>query len=261
MSQPSAMVRKIIELLQAHPNGLTSGEIRAKLGIDAEEQAQLDRRRREIRQWYHLEVEQVGNRAVYKLGERKAVVGSSAINLRVRAQVLNAARGRCQMCGRTVEHDHVKLAVDHKIPRDWGGSDELDNLWALCEDCNSGKKNLFATEDQNLMRQVMCHRSVHMRIGELLRINLGKPVPAKLLEFVANQDDWKKRTRELRYLGWEILVSKTKSPSGRVNSQYTAVRTVEWPEDPTAWIREYERNREAANTQSRKSKLGLDDQM
>ena len=48
-----------------------------------------------------------------------------------------AQRGHCKGC-----HGHYKskeLTFDHKIPREKGGSDELDNLQLLCAHCNSTK--------------------------------------------------------------------------------------------------------------------------
>lgn len=243
-SGPTGIIAKLVELLQAHPEGLTSGEMRAKLGLKAEEQAQFDRRRRDIRRWYHLEKKQVGNRAVYTLGQKlESESKSGKISLKLRAEVLHHARGRCQMCGKTVVDDEITLVVDHKTPQDWGGTDDPENLWAICEDCNHGKKNHFSSQDQSLMRKVMGHKSIHVRIGELLKQNIGKAVPSKLIEFVANQDDWKKRTRELRYLGWQIEASRAKDPSGRVKSSYTLHAFSEWPSDPTGWIRNYEKER------------------
>ena len=64
---------------------------------------------------------------------------------------------------------------------------------------------------------------------------------------VANQDDWKKRTRELRYLGWKIEATRQKQENGRVRSFYLLTEFTEWPENPTAWIREFEKDREDAN--------------
>jgi hypothetical protein len=151
------------------------------------------------------------------------------------------------MCGRTVGQHSVVLVVDHKIPVDWGGSNDEDNLWALCEDCNAGKKAYFSTQDQDLMRGIMQHKSIHVRIGELLKRNSGRPVPSPLIEFVAGQADWKKRTRELRYLGWEIEATRRKLQSGKVESYYTLRKSTGWPADPSGWIREFERNRAIGN--------------
>jgi transcriptional regulator with XRE-family HTH domain len=135
-SRPGAIHRKIAELLRQNPAGLTSGQIRAKLNIAADEQAQLDRRRRDLRKWFVLEKRQAGGDWVYTLkGEREPSAVEGGVNIRVRAAVLWRAHGCCQMCGRTVERHKVVLVVDHKIPRDWGGSNDEENLWASCEDC------------------------------------------------------------------------------------------------------------------------------
>jgi hypothetical protein len=41
------------------------------------------------------------------------------------------------MCGASAPW--VQLEIDHVIPRNLGGLDMLENLQALCQDCNSGK--------------------------------------------------------------------------------------------------------------------------
>jgi transcriptional regulator with XRE-family HTH domain len=240
--------RKMAELLERHPAGLTSGQLREKLGLGPTEQAQLDRRRRELRRWYRIEKKRVGTETIYIFAGRLAKpLESTGIGLRKRAAILAAAHGRCQMCGKTVERHGITLVVDHKIPRDWGGTNDDDNLWAICEECNAGKKAHFASLDQNLMRRVMHHKSVHVRIGGLLKASRGKPVSSELIAIVANQEDWQKRTRELRYLDWRIDVSRSTLPSGRVRSSYTLKRSTPWPPDPSGWIRRYELDRKTRN--------------
>ena len=44
------------------------------------------------------------------------------------------------MCARKVTQYEVVFVVDHKKHRDWGGTNERDKHWAICEECNSGKK-------------------------------------------------------------------------------------------------------------------------
>ena len=247
IGEPTGMVSRIAELLRQHPEGLTSGEIREKLRLAANEQSQLDRRRRDLRKWYHLVVIPNAGNPKYCLGaKRETSVNSTGINGRLRVEVLRMARGRCQMCGRSIEADGVKLQVDHKIPQAWGGTNEVDNLWALCEECNHGKKDLFASQDDNV-KSVLKYDSVHERIGELLKLNFNMWVPSQLIEFVANQDDWKKRMRELRYLDWNINVKRQKQPSGRVTSSYMLTKFGKWPKDPTRWIRQFEKDRADTN--------------
>lgn len=237
---------RILEILKAHPEGVTSGQLRAELSLRPEEQTHLDKRKRDLYKRYHIEKIRSGAliRYFYR-GERLEPLLVGNVNLRKKAEVFHKARGRCQMCGRTIEADGIVLVVDHKIPLDWVGSNETENLWALCYDCNQGKKNYFASQDTDLMKRVMPHKSVHVRIGELLKANQDRAVPSYLIEFVAGQDDWMKRTRELRYLGWEIKVSRKKMKGGKVVSAYTLRKFTDWPEHPSGWIREYERRRAA----------------
>ena len=97
------------------------------------------------------------------------------------------------------------------------------------------------------MRRVMALKSVHMRLGETLKALKGQLVPAKMLDTVANQDDWKKRLRELRYLGWEIDGLSPNPYNGRLFSGYRLTKSRTWPDDPTGVIRRYERDRAKRN--------------
>lgn len=244
--EPTGMMAKIAEVLRQNPEGLTSGEIREKLGLAPNEQSQLDRRRRELRKWYNLIQIPGGKYPRYKLGEKVLMrQKSGSISSRLRTEVLRAARERCRMCGKTIE-DGIKLQVDHKIPQDWGGSDDLENLWALCEPCNHGKKNLFSSQPDEI-KSVLKHKSIHVRIGELLKLNFDSWVPSHLIDFVANQDDWKKRTRELRYLGWKIETKRERQSNGRVLSFYCVKHFTEWPDNPSQWLQNYEKERSAQN--------------
>ena len=73
------------------------------------------------------------------------------------------------------------------------------------------------------------------------------------LEFVANQDDWKKRVRDLRYLGWKIKSSRKKQAGGRVKSFYRLIESKPWPHDPSSFIQRYERDRAARNKVRKKA--------
>jgi ATP adenylyltransferase len=56
-----------------------------------------------------------------------------------RYEVLKLARFRCELCG--VSADVRALEVDHIVPRNRGGTDDLDNLRALCYRCNAMKRD------------------------------------------------------------------------------------------------------------------------
>jgi hypothetical protein len=63
------------------------------------------------------------------------------------------------------------------------------------------------------------------------------------LEAVAAQEDWQKRLRELRTIGWEIEVKKMKQQNGRVTSAYKVQNWSELSDDPAADIRRIEKER------------------
>ncbi len=243
-----AIHTEILDLLKANPEGLTIYEIRDSIP-DVGVQQHLDKRVRELRYYYRVPLERTEKGQVYRYrGERDdAAADDGNISAKLRAAVLHKAHGRCQMCGRTVADDEIKLQVDHKIPRNWGGTTTEDNLWALCQLCNGGKRDFFASFNDGEMKKVMALDSVYERIAETLRLHDGEPVPSWVLEFVANaddwQDDWQKRLRELRYpvIGMKIKATRTKNESGRWIAAYQLEEWKPLPENHKFLIKEYER--------------------
>jgi hypothetical protein len=68
----------------------------------------------------------------------------TAISGSIKYQVLSRARGRCECCG---AHEHQRaLEVDHIVPKNHGGSDDISNLQALCFRCNAGKRDTDTTD-------------------------------------------------------------------------------------------------------------------
>src|SRR5665213_177291 len=145
MAKPlSEISLRILEVMKQYPEGISEGEIREILRIPPAEQANFGRRRRELNYLHTIKKRQDGPRVLYVyIGPREKPRDTKPVGVRLQAQALHAARGRCGMCGQTIEKHGVVLVVDHKIPRDWGGLTEAENLWAICEACNAGKKNYF----------------------------------------------------------------------------------------------------------------------
>lgn len=229
---------------------LSMSQIREILNVEAGKQEHLNRRLRELYREFEIDRRRLGTTTTYeligRLAEPKAAHGG--ISKADRAYVMR--NGRCEQCGRTVAEHHVILHADHKIPRNWGGTNDRDNLQALCSECNEGKKDYYATYDEYAeeIRQAIHHDEPHRRIGELLKAFRGAPVRGDLIERVASakqyQEDWQKRLRELRVLGWKIEPVKKKE-QGRMLTSYRLA------EDPPSWpvgnirtaIREIERKR------------------
>jgi 5-methylcytosine-specific restriction endonuclease McrA len=62
----------------------------------------------------------------------------------VRYEVLKRAAHRCELCG--ISADLKGLEVDHILPRNRGGTDDLENLQALCYSCNAMKRDRDNTD-------------------------------------------------------------------------------------------------------------------
>ncbi|MCC6920491.1 MAG: HNH endonuclease [Alphaproteobacteria bacterium] len=267
MAQPkkfNAMTQQALDLLKESRHGLSMPEMREALAATAESQEHFNRRVRDIRKRFALEKFYDQDRGwVYKVGAEK--VGAAAdlgqVSEKLRAAVIHRAHGRCEMCGRTIRDDGVKLQADHRIPTSWGGVSTLENLWAICEACNRGKRNHFASFEEDDMRSVLEFKNVHERLAQFMRLNLGRPVADYALEFVANlfdrQDDWQKRIRELRYSVIGLKIAVTKKRDGRATrSFYMLTNWKELPPEPTRVIRAYEnRNR----SRSKKAELPTSD--
>ena len=184
----TAIHRRLLAILRAHPDGIEIGEIRKELGLRGDEQQHLDRRIRDLRAAYDLPHLQGRG---YVLGAKQdAPADLDPLDAPLRARILNRDHGRCQMCGRTVAEDRVKLQVDHPIPREWGGPTQEWNLQALCAEWNQGKRDYFASFDPKLMTAVKNEPRVHVRLGETLRLAGGQGASADLLAFVADQREW-----------------------------------------------------------------------
>jgi 5-methylcytosine-specific restriction endonuclease McrA len=209
-------------------------EIRQLIGLESGQQEHLNRRMRELYRVFEIERTRRGTETLYRLIKRREQkLNTDGISMKVRALILKDQR--CAQCGRTPLEDQVKLHVDHKIPQEWGGTNDLENLQPLCADCNEGKRNFYATYDKyaDKIKEAANYDEPHRRIGELLKAFDGEFVRPDLIEIVANskqyQDDWQKRLRELRILDWVIDVDKRKE--GKRFVAYYAVRHYEpWPE-------------------------------
>lgn len=238
-------MRKLYEAFVALGVGrdVSLEELREAMGARPGEHNQLRRRIEELRR-LGFDCERTGQRGrlhLYCLKHADPVrlpSGADEISEKARAAVIYNARGRCQMCGRTIERDGITLQADHRIPRSWGMGSDLDNLWAICAECNRGKKNFFATIEDGA-KKCMTYPETIQRLGELLKLFAGRPAPPRwLLETVAMDDEWTRRIRELRDLGWEYRTVRIKKTNGRWSVSYSLISSREWPADIQAAIQE-----------------------
>jgi diadenosine tetraphosphate (Ap4A) HIT family hydrolase/5-methylcytosine-specific restriction endonuclease McrA len=62
----------------------------------------------------------------------------------LRYEVLKRARFRCELCG--ISAEEKALEVDHIVPRNVGGGNDMLNLQALCYSCNATKRDRDSTD-------------------------------------------------------------------------------------------------------------------
>jgi 5-methylcytosine-specific restriction endonuclease McrA len=238
-------------LYRRRDNAPTMAEVRLFMA-DAlgEPQEHIDRRLRELRRNFEVPAVAQGNGAPrYELRGWAAVQAApeGGISSRLRAQVL--APQRCAQCGHTPLEHGVILVVDHKVPRGWGGSNDPENLQPLCEECNHGKRDYYETYDGDAerIRQAINYDEPQKRIGELLKAFDGGWVRTDLLGIVASakeyQEDWQRRLRDLRYLGWEIRHQRRHDEGARVWTYYRVESWKPWPDDIRAALNAEERRR------------------
>lgn len=182
----------------------------AKVILDGEE-------RYELRGW-------AGIRPLSKL---------ALISPRLRAETL--ALGRCAMCGRTPSQHSVTLTVVLKFPPEWGGTNDKDNLWPLCGLCDDGRREFlrsYAPYDDQIGRAA-AFAEPQRRIGELLKAFDGRWVPSDLIGIVASaleyQEDYQRRIRDLRFLGWLVQQQKRYHEGARVMVYYRLIHAEPWP--------------------------------
>ena len=110
--------------------------------------------RAELRQLLMTKLDQyVAKRGERIWQHRKLALGD--ISGTVKYEVLKRASTRCELCG--VSNNERALEVDHILPRNHGGSDDMANLQALCYSCNSMKRDRDAT-DFRALRESYGHR-------------------------------------------------------------------------------------------------------
>ncbi len=90
----------------------------------------------------------------------------TAISGSIRYQVLTRAKGRCECCG---AHEYQRaLEVDHIIPKNQDGPDEISNYQALCFRCNAGKRDTDDTDFRPILASYK-HRKAGCVFCELER--------------------------------------------------------------------------------------------
>jgi 5-methylcytosine-specific restriction endonuclease McrA len=121
----------------------------------------------------------------------------SSINNKLRYAILQRDNSQCQRCGKTIQ-DNIKLEIDHKIPVDWGGTNDPDNLWTLCNICNGGKKHFYQDFDKKIMTEVLKEKSGYARLKRFFELNPNIIFEPIKLEIISGIRDWTRTIRNMR---------------------------------------------------------------
>jgi hypothetical protein len=152
-----------------------------------------------------------------------------------------------------LEHG-VVLNVDMRVPAEWGGAVEPENLQPLCEECQEGKRQYLQTYGAHSaeIRHAVSFDEPPKRIGELLRALKDQWVPSDLIGIVASakeyQEDYQRRIRDLRFLGWDYETQKRFHEGARVRVYYRLAREAPWPASIRAAISAEEQRRRAGRS-------------
>ena len=73
---------------------------------------------------------------------RKAGQGSKWIRATTRSRIYSRDYYTCVYCGRSVTDPTVRLSLDHVVPCELGGTNQVGNLVTACISCNSAKRDL-----------------------------------------------------------------------------------------------------------------------
>jgi hypothetical protein len=145
--------------------------------------------------------------------EKKAARGDRrAISEKLRYEVLNRDGFRCKACGQGID-DGVKLQIDHIVPVDWGGENDISNLETLCEKCNRGKKAWINTTTTQSMKHIMAKSTVEARIEALFDSFPNQDIPSTLIQIVSRGAlDWQRALRRIRQrTGKKIMPTSEKT--------------------------------------------------
>jgi len=194
MKKPSRK-QLILEYLKKNiGNWIHNQELRDLTGLN-----DVPRTVRLLRQeGWRIEVRGDGNITLKSLEKGEARGSRKAISERIRYQVFSRDNFRCRACGRSAD-DGIKLTIDHIRPVDWGGTNDMSNLLALCDECNRGKKAWVDSVPSETMKEIMDEPTVEKRIEKLFDCFPNHDIPSTMIQLVSKGSlDWQRALRRIR---------------------------------------------------------------
>lgn len=167
------------------------------------------------------DIQTINNGKAYKLrSDKPKTTSKRRIAQTLRAMVLLRDNSTCQMCGKNVQKDCIKIQVDHIIPFSWGGQTVIENLQCLCEECNAGKKNWEAGEDPILMTEINKAASTEKRLELYFRFYPNTEIPVRKLSVIGRTREWTRSIRKIRETKKMNIVALRKKKGVRNEDAY-----------------------------------------
>ena len=99
----------------------------------------------------------------------------------VMAQVKRRANGMCELCG-----DEYNLSIHHIIPRNQGGSDDLENLALFCKTCHNAIEDSGRLTREDLLR---CKQPTRQVLDAETRKSIARKAAATRAAHLAKKQD------------------------------------------------------------------------
>jgi 5-methylcytosine-specific restriction endonuclease McrA len=74
--------------------------------------------------------------------------------------VLAKTQGCCFYCGDKIAFRDMTASVDHIVPKDDGGTDDIENLIAACKPCNGAKGNRSLEQFRSSLQKMAGNRAI-----------------------------------------------------------------------------------------------------
>lgn len=99
-----------------------------------------------------------------------------AINRHIREKARKKTPGRCWYCGIPL-FCATRAEYDHQTPKSRGGSDEIENIVLVCQECNGSKGDMTVEEFRDKLRAEIWIRKAPYRIWRRLAPGVIESIP------------------------------------------------------------------------------------
>lgn len=138
------------------------------------------------------------------MGKKTTSPAKATISNETKVRVMMRDQSTCQLCGKNVMDNRIKVCIDHIIPICYGGSNDEKNLQVLCKGCFDGKQKYVAKEDPTLVMELNKATSTEERLKLYFENHENERIASSVLASVAKERSWTRQLRSLRAKGMNI---------------------------------------------------------